>query len=197
MGFIGQINGKNQKTVVSAKRLILAAVVRVVHPWYFDWFTDLMDIPNLQRNKIIIMPRGGVYGGKGERIISNLVDLKGPLSEIYGSENVIIFNKDDYRQLSQLRELFASAKIIIGPHGGAFYNAFLGGKDIIAVELLPIQTDGSYPRSTFGNMCIYSNTQMLGQKLYRYYTIANNINYNIDINDFMEWFKNFPMMNIG
>lgn len=100
MGYKSQVTCQGKGVRVSAKRLILAAVVRVCHPWYFDWFTSLMDLPELKRDKIILLPRGGIFGGKGERIIDNLIDLVEPLSKIYGRENIIVFNKDDLFKFS-------------------------------------------------------------------------------------------------
>lgn len=92
LGYASQHNCINAKTTVSAKRLILNPVVRVVHDYYFDYFTELMKLPNVTRNKVILLPRGlGEYGGKSQRIINNLLNLVDPLSKKNSEKIMLLF----------------------------------------------------------------------------------------------------------
>ena len=85
----------------------------------------------------------------------------------------------------------------MGPHGGAFYNQFFSGPNTNIIEMLPVRKNGLYPDQTgrmglrFAHLAMYTNSEILHQNFYRYYTLSNTINYNIDIDDFMNWFKTY------
>lgn len=196
LGYKSRQNCQSDGKQVSAELLIMCTATRVVHHYFFDWYQELMRIPIAERSKVILLPRGKGSGGRGSRIIQNLHDIVPHLSKIFGSENVIIHDQNSpEKTLSALINKFSTARYIIGPHGGAFYNQFFSGTNTTIVEMLPVKENGYYPEQTgprsmsFAHLAMYTNTECLHQDFYRYYTISDQINYNINITDFMNWFK--------
>ena len=186
----------------SAKHLIQNHVNAVVHPLYFEWYrrkANFPEFPKSERTKVILLDRNSKGNNKRERIIENFLELVPHLEKIHGKENVIVFNKRDYSSLDSLINLFGKAKFILGPHGGAFYNQFFAPKNIDVIELFPIKKSGLYltqddfsllPR--FAPLAVWSNTQLLGQKHWRYYYFTNKQVASIDISDFLQWGKQIP-----
>lgn len=199
IGFKMQQKCMRNGHVVSATNLIVIPSMRVLHPLYYEWYYSRMKLPDMKKDKIVIIPRGGGSGGGNARIIHNVRDIKTPLAAIHGDQNVVIHSGS--KSLNDLINLFSTAKVIVGPHGGAFYNQFLAGRNTDVIEMIPQLRSGKYPKQNhwdrlipFAHLSMYSNTLLLGQRFWRYITMDVDINYNIDIDDFMNWSKQIPAM---
>jgi len=193
IGF-NNIKAHRREEVVSASRLIIVPTVRVIHPYFFNWFTSHIKIPDTKRDKIIMLPRDSEHGGGGSRIIGNFQELINTLEKQYPKQ-VVVFSSKKSSNINTIINLFSTAKFIIGPHGGAFYNQFFSPQSTKIVEMIPMQESGMYPSQNqwdrnlpFAHLSMYSNTLLLGQQFYRYITFTHSLNYDIDINDFMSWF---------
>ncbi|OHT03687.1 hypothetical protein TRFO_28813 [Tritrichomonas foetus] len=157
----------------------------------------------LKRTKIVVLPRGVLGGGGGSaRIIYNLEDVVKRLKKIHGSDNVVIHTGSD-RSFNDILQLYREAKAIFGPHGGAFYNHFFAEEGIDVIEMIPMQESGLYPLQNYWNRLIpfahlafHSNVQLMNQTFWRYITTTKQINYNIDVDDFMNWTQQIPSMSI-
>ena len=127
-----------------------------------------------------------------------MVDIKKSLEDRFGQENVFQID-NGCQNLSFCLDLLPKTKYIIGPHGGALYNAFFAGKDVNIIELLPIRKNGQYPAANnkyWAPNSVITFAQMASQKIYRYYTFSNEINYLMNVTDFLNWFYNSTNNNI-
>ncbi|EAX94038.1 hypothetical protein TVAG_156990 [Trichomonas vaginalis G3] len=186
---------KSSYVTVSAKRIIVVAVMKSTHPFFYKMYYEKMKFPNVKRDKIFIFPRrkNDAKQGKPDRIVYNLLDIKKPLEDKYGLGNVVVI-EDGCKNTSFCFDLLPRAKYIIGPHGGALYNAYFAGKDVSIIELLPIKKNGEFPtphNKYWTPHSVLNFANGLSQKFYRYYTFSNDINYNINVTDFMDWFNKF------
>lgn len=223
-GFKNVQGCKNVNTEISAENLILIPSMRVLHPYYFEFFRYNMDKNQLkmtkqekidkykylfsvdnvteeeidQKDKIIILPRGRGSGGNA-RVIYNIDDVEKSLKKIHGQNNVIVYRKSDSRRINSIDDMrffFSRAKAIVAPHGGACYNHFFSDKGIDFIEMIPMLDNGKYPKQKYWNKLIpfahlafLSSVQLHSQRFWRYITMNVDINYNVDIDDFMNWTK--------
>ena len=213
-GFANTQNCQQPSKMVSAETLIMEPSIRVLHPYYFEWYRDMLNYSSLLirkrekdpvesakvRDKILVLPRSIMGGGGGNaRIISNFGDLVAKLKEIHGQDKVIQPIKTN--NLNQLVEYYSTVKAVVGPHGGAFYNALLAPEGIDIIEMIPMMNTGKYPGQQywdklipFAHLAMHSFSVLNNQKFWRYITMDVPINYKIDINDFLEWSKQIPSL---
>jgi capsular polysaccharide biosynthesis protein len=92
--------------------------------------------------------------------------------------------------------LFERAELVIGSHGGAMYNALWASRMAKVVEILPINDLGGYPDQgapqsapQWAHLAFHTNSMMNFQRYYRYYETSQHINYNMQVDKFMEWLK--------
>ena len=208
LGFKSTKNCIRSSQRVSAETLIMIPSMRVLHPLYYEWFRENMKYPSLHGNinssvkqdKIVILPRGVSGGGGGDaRIIYNIEQVKERLQQIHGKENVIM-GVGRY-SLDHMISFYSEVKAILGPHGGAFYNHFFAPPGIDVVEMIPMMDTGKYPLQNhwnknipFAHLAFLSNVQLNNQKFWRYISMNSPINYNVDVDDFMEWIKQIPSL---
>ena len=85
-------------------------------------------------------------------------------------------------QLPQSTELFGKAKIIIGVHGGAFYNMLYAPKGTNIIEVMPTDSKGVSPRG-LAHTIIWHMAALLDQPYWRIpvnsLTKTNNVQLNI------------------
>lgn len=53
------------------------------------------------------------------------------------SEELIVFDHRKFKRLDDHIELFQQARVLIGPHGGAFYNILFAPSKVLVVEFFP------------------------------------------------------------
>ena len=82
----------------------------------------------------------------------------------YGGNRVVLF-KGGY-SLAQSIDLFGKAKIIIGVHGGAFYNMMYAPRGTHVIEIMPTGSDGEIPRG-LAHGIIWKMAGLLGQPYWR------------------------------
>lgn len=130
MGFRDVQGCKNVNTEISAENLILIPTMRVLHPYYFEFFRYNMDkkpskmtiqekiekykylfsVDNVteddvdQKDKIIILPRGHGSGGNA-RIIYNIDAVQQSLKEIHGEKNVVVYRKSDSHRIKSIDDM--------------------------------------------------------------------------------------------
>lgn len=228
-GFKNVQGCKNVNNEVSAENLIIIPSMRVLHPYYFEFFRYKIDsdppkmtmdqkiekykqvfnVQNVteetiyQKNKVIFLPRGHGSGGNA-RIIYNIDDLVNRLKKIHGDENVVVYRKSDSHRLGSIDDMrffFGRAKAIVAPHGGACYNHFFSDVGIDFVEMIPMLDNGKYPKQPYWNRLIpfahlafLSSVQLHAQRFWRYLTMNVDINYNIDVDDFINWSQQIPSL---
>ena len=98
------------------------------------------------------------------RRIKNYNEVAAMLKEKYGSA-LIIFNTS--RNLAHSRNLFSHARMLIGVHGGAFYNMFFCPNGTEIVEVMPTEDNGRVVPEQLAHTIIWRMSLMLGQKYWR------------------------------
>ena len=112
---------------------------------------------------VILLTRAGSRNG-GRKML-NQKELEAHLRKRYRSKLVIF--KGGYG-LEAARSMFSSASIVIGVHGGAFYNIYFCPRKTSIIEIIPIKQDGvSMPTRTPAFDIFWRTADMLGMDYYR------------------------------
>lgn len=184
----------SQGSILSADQLIYIESCPMVHPVFFKDLREMLNIPENDVEYVIYCQRKKTTSYYNQRFILNEEAVHKMLKKMYGSK-LITFDHKRYN-LEQTIELFSKAKLIIGPHGGALYNQFYANTKTVVVEIMPVKSNGLYPDQSsfkevpsFAHMSIWSNTQLIGQKFYRYYSVTDTSNFKINITDFRQFLR--------
>jgi hypothetical protein len=181
-----------QRGGASAKTLVLPEIVPVIHNKFYELYVHGMKFNYSDANKIVFVSRMSGDTGKNDRLIMNQDQVINAMKRVYG-EDVVLYRPKEHSFNSSV-ELFQKAKVVIGAHGGAMYNAMYASPDAKIIEIMPIKSDGFYSlqfSSTdipqFAHMAMYTNAQLMGQPFYRYYQVSSSSNMNIDVGDYMKF----------
>jgi hypothetical protein len=194
LGFKRVISAKNGP--YSAKTLVIVESAPRVHPHYFSHLRDLLQLSKPNPTKVIVASRrpGNIY--YAQRVILNEPAVIEVLEEVFGAENVLVFDHRDYN-LRETIDLFANARLIVGSHGGSLYNQFFAPKTAAVLEIMPVQKDGRYfgQRSVrdeppFSHLAVWSNTLLIGQEFWRYYEVCVDAHYRVNVNKFRRFVRN-------
>ena len=153
----------------SADYLILGCVTPPLHPriWHAARLglgaPEHLEVPQ-ERAHIVLLTRKLTHNG-GRRII-NIEEVKGYLSERYG-ERFTVYNGDAWT-VSRTVEIFRNAKVVIGVHGGAFYNMYFAPKETVLIEFMPMSKNNSYELH-LGHTIFWTMANMLSQTYWRLY----------------------------
>jgi hypothetical protein len=183
---------------ISARVIVLAEIVPVVHPVLIQRFLDRIHLNHkAQTDKIVLVSRQGSSSSKPTRLILNQDHLERSLRQKFGSR-VELFRSDT--KFDTAVEQFERAAVVIGSHGGAMYNALWASRACQIVEILPLLKGGGYPDQgdptaelQFAHLAFHTISMMNYQRYYRYYTFAGDINYNVDIPHFLNWLQQFVL----
>ena len=161
---------------ISAERLVLPCNTPPLHPYLWQRAQYLLQLPHIvnpslfPRNTIIYLSRrrGTIGGG---RIVVNEAVLEEQLKRFaseHGFQYVSFFHTD-YSDLDSLLQLWSSAAVVIGPHGGAFSNILFAPKGCVVVEFLP--NGAIFTGSTFKeHLSTYQQAMLLG---HRYFAVMS------------------------
>jgi capsular polysaccharide biosynthesis protein len=177
---------------VSAKTLILPKIVPVLHPALTQNFINRLALNHSVMDRVVLVSRKWGDASKPLRLINNQDAVEEMLKRRYG---------DDFRLfrasaggIDGAIDLFQSAKLIIGSHGGAMYNALWANRQAKVVELMPVSRGGDYPGQgtvyntpPFAHLAIYTNSFMNAQQFFRWYEARGAINFDVDIPRFEAW----------
>ncbi|OHS98731.1 hypothetical protein TRFO_08736 [Tritrichomonas foetus] len=200
IGFKRVVASKINKNY-AAKTLVYVESAPKVHPHYFENIRKLLKIPEsdpAKRKKIIFVSRKMSNSYYNQRFILNEDNVIYLLQMMYGKKHVVIYDHHNYT-LDETIELFSEARAIIGAHGGGLYNQFFSPKTAVVIEILPIKKNGLYPDQknpekvpSFSHMAVWSNTQLIGQKFYRFYQITYQPNFMVDLYKFEKFLAKIP-----
>ncbi|CAH1795262.1 unnamed protein product [Owenia fusiformis] len=100
------------------------------------------------------------------REIQNTEAVQKYLSERY-KNNFKIFNGG--MNLEESQNFFSHTRIILGVHGGAFFNLYFAPKTTTIVEIVPMNDDGSVipPSLTNSHTIVWMMANMIGQPYWR------------------------------
>jgi hypothetical protein len=181
----------NFNNPICANKLVLPEIVPVVHPILTQHFIDGLKLNHQIQDLIILVSRDWSDNSKAERIITNQNALAAELGKLYG-KNFTVFRSGI--PTNEAIAVFERARLIIGSHGGALYNALWASRECKVVEILPLRRDGGYPDQgppegelTFAHLAFHTNSMMNFQRYYRYYEWAFLMNYPLNLSRFMPW----------
>eukprot|EP01087_Luapelamoeba_hula_P011873 TRINITY_DN3290_c0_g1_i1.p1 TRINITY_DN3290_c0_g1~~TRINITY_DN3290_c0_g1_i1.p1 ORF type:complete len:578 (+),score=73.86 TRINITY_DN3290_c0_g1_i1:179-1735(+) len=127
----------------SAERLVWPCTAPLRHPWHWQKIRRILGIPqaNPKANKIIYFTRSVGSNRNYGRNIQNekaLLDAITSWLKIHNRpEQLVVYDHRTVSKLQEHRDLFKDAKMVIGPHGGAFYNLLFCPEHTISVEFFP------------------------------------------------------------
>ncbi|KAK8894246.1 hypothetical protein M9Y10_022681 [Tritrichomonas musculus] len=197
MGFKEVIFSKVNKNYTAENLVYIESTPRV-HPHYFVNLRRFLKIPTNPPKKIIFISRKMSNSYYNQRFILNEDELIEMIFQIYGKNNVVIYDHHNYT-LDETIQLFSQARAIIGAHGGGMYNQFFAPKSAVIIEIMPIKPNGLYPDQkskdeipSFSHMAVWSNSLLIGQTFYRYYQITYLSNFKIDLKKFEKFLSRVP-----
>lgn len=125
-----------------------------------------------------------IYRKENWRQIRNSDEIFNFIKKRFNKFEWIEFNDQD---LDKTIDIFRRAKIIIGPHGAGLTNMIFSPKNILIIEIMPIEES---------NMCYWHQSCILENKHYIYpekYISMSDRNFNINIDEFKKYFLNITI----
>lgn len=177
---------------ISADELIVPCVCPPMHPYLWRRSQYLFKLPHLSPDYkesddiyyILYLSRNkGTFNG-GRRVINEkeFIDTANDMLQNtkYRFE---VFDAKKYKNLDELFGFLSKVKVLMGPHGGAFYNMFFMRSGSTILEFLPKSS------GFFANMVryiTYRNSVMLG---HYYYALGCEVSGQSDVKLNMNEFK--------
>jgi capsular polysaccharide biosynthesis protein len=137
----------------------------------------LLSLREIIDKKVTYKKELGVYIYRKEnwRQIKNSEEIFNIIKKKFNNIEWIQFNDQD---LDEAINIFSRAKIIIAPHGAGLTNMIFSPREIIIIEIMPIQET---------NLCYWHQSCIFQNKHYIYpenYISQTNRNFNINIDEF-------------
>lgn len=151
-----------------ADKLILSCKVPPLHPKLWQEAQEMLRLPWLdpswkqQRHIVLLFSRSRGTRNSGRLIVNEreIIDAITPVLSAKGYE-LVVFNPSEYPDLDSLFDFLANVDMVIGPHGGAFYNILFMRRGVTVVECMP---NDRYFLSTNKavHLIIYLQSMLLG-----------------------------------
>lgn len=181
---------------ISADELIVPCVCPPMHPYLWRRSQYLFKLPHLSPDYkesddiyyILYLSRNkGTFNG-GRRVINEKEFIDTANDMLHNTKYKFeVFDSKKYKNLDELFGFLSKVKVLMGPHGGAFYNMFFMRSGSTILEFLPKSS------GFFANMVryiTYRNSVMLG---HYYYALGCDMSHQsdvvIDMNEFKSLFK--------
>lgn len=176
--------------IMKARKLILACQVPPLHPRLWQEAQELFRVSWLQPNwkqsrRIVLYLSRNAGNGRnlGRRVLNEeeVLNRIKPIVEENGRE-LVLFNSSEFTDLDSLFDFLANVDIVMGPHGGAFYNILFMRRNISVIEF--VQDHPSFHSMRYAvHMIIYLQASLLGDNYYSVMGKAVNHDMTIDIDD--------------
>lgn len=175
---------KHMGELFGAKQLVVSCKAPSLHPYLWQRAQYLLKLPHLvdpekfkpRRILYLTRKRGTMNGG---RKVVNEGPLEGHLKQFaqtHGYEYTT-FIHSDYKTLEATMELWSTAAVVIGPHGGAFSNLLFAPKGCMVIEFLP--NGAIFTGTTFkDHLAPYMQAMVLG---HQYYAVMSQFSKRDDI----------------
>ena len=152
---------------ITSDYLINTCTTPPLHPRLFEQVRDMLSYGYKQSvstndRSVILLTRGGARNG-GRTMLNNNAVVNF-LRQRYG--NMLIIFRGNL-PFSESVSLFGGAKLVIGVHGGAFYNILLARSKLHVVEIMPVTDKGDVVPSYLGHTIIWSIADMLNHTYWR------------------------------
>lgn len=157
---------------VKADKLVLACRVPPLHPELWMKAQELLKLPWLkeswvQKRHIILYFSRNEGTRNNERRVLNEQEVTKTIASFAKENNFefVIFHPSEFKNLDELFDFLANVDIVIGPHGGAFYNIIFMRRDIKVIELMP-NTSSFASMNNAVHLIIYLQSMLLGNNYY-------------------------------
>ena len=131
------------------------------------------DTSSTQQRDVMLLTRAGATNGGRNAL--NMAEIYDKLLKRFGKRLVVF---DSTHNLQQAMDTFSKVKIIIGTHGGAFYNLNYSPLNTTVIEFVPYDYGGrdihALPHAIFWAM-----SDILGQNYWR--VMSKSENYQHDL----------------
>lgn len=171
------------------KKLILACQVPPLHPQLWRQAQEMFRLPWLNpewkqtRHIVLYLSRNQGTRNSGRQVV-NEADLLSSIRSIVEKKKyeLIVFNSKEYDSLDGLFSFLANVDVIMGPHGGAFYNMLFMRRGTTAIEFTP--TTPSFHSLRYAvHMIVYLQAALLGNQYYNVMTNAVSDNMEVDVDE--------------
>ena len=153
-------------TVYHANYMLMICIAPPLHPLLWHRLRRFLGVSNqipapVSQSKVMLLTRAGAVNGG--RSIINHQELHNFLQNRYNS-SLMVF--DGSYNLIQAVKIFSHVRIIIGPHGGAFYNLMYSSLNTTVIEFAPVLKYGQDIRS-LPHAIFWALSDVLGQPYWR------------------------------
>ena len=159
--------------LIRAKKLILACQVPPLHPKLWQQAQELFRVSWLEpgwtqtRRIVLYLSRGTNNNRNAARRVLNEEELLQSIKPVVEEKNyeLVVFNSNDFNTLDTLFDFLANVDVVIGPHGGAFYNILFMRRNITVIEF--VQDKRMFHSMRYAvHMIIYLQASLLGDNYY-------------------------------
>ena len=152
---------------ITSDYLMNTCITPPLHPWLFSEAQNMLIRGFEDHNKcvdklIILLTRD--HSKTGGRRIINMDYFISYLRGRYGHRLYTFHGNSTF---SDSVKLFQKAQIVIGVHGGAFYNIIFAPKSTHIVELMPTTSEGEVMPAYIGHTIFWAISDMLNQTYWR------------------------------
>ena len=181
-----------------ADKLILGCKVPPLHPELWQKAQTLFDLPWMKpgwtqkKHVILYMSRGTGTRNPGRHVL-NENELTTAIDKYAQSRRFefVIFNAKNYEDLDTLFDFLANVDVVIGPHGGAFYNILFMRRDITVIEFVPDSAAFLSTQSAV-HLIFYLQSMLLGDNYFNIRVRTDgSSNMNVDPQLVLDILKNY------
>ena len=176
-------------SIAHVKKLILACQVPPLHPQLWRKAQEMFDLPWLNpewkqtRHIVLYLSRNEGTRNSGRQVVNENV-LLSTIKPIIEEKNyeLVIFNSKEFGNLDVLFSFLANVDVIMGPHGGAFYNMLFMRRETTVIEFTP-SNPSFHSIYNAVHMIVYLQAALLGNNYYNVMATPANGNMNVDVNE--------------
>ncbi len=167
---------------LSSNYLISTCITPPVHPEL--WQKARMDIVGSDTLQVPMKDTHVVFLTRAKsrnpgRLIVNFDEVVAYLLSRYGDKLVVFKGGYNFKESVSI---FSKARLLIGVHGGAFYNLLFCPSDTHIVEILPTDNNGEYVPEILAHNIVWKMSSMLQQSYWRLSELPVNDRGNVNIN---------------
>ena len=175
--------------IMHVKKLILACQVPPLHPQLWRQAQEMFRLPWLnpgwKQTKHIVLDLSRNQGTRnsGRQVVNESI-LLSTIRPIVEEKNyeLVVFNSKEYDNLDGLFSFLANIDVIMGPHGGAFYNMLFMRRGTTVIEFTP-STPSFHSLRYAVHMIVYLQAALLGNNYYNVMTNPISDNMNVDVDE--------------
>ena len=170
-----------------AKKLVLACQVPPLHPKLWRDAQSMFRLPWLEpswrqkRHIVLYLSRSKGTRNSGRHVVNEgeLITSIRPFVEAKKYE-FVVFDSHKYGTVDELFEFLANVDVIMGPHGGAFYNMIFMRRGTTVIEFMP-RSPSFHAMGAAVHLIFYLQASLLGDKYYSVVSGGSGSNMDVDI----------------